>query len=222
MHEGHRQRLKQRFLNEGIDSFEPHEVLELLLFYAIPRADTNPIAHRLIDEFGSLSRVLEADPTDLAKVEGINQHSATLLHMIPSLLRVYNQDRWSHRPVLSSSRLAGEFVQSLFDGRVRETLIVVCLGKSRRVLNWRVVSEGEMDETLLPQRVVVEEALRQKACGVILAHNHPSGSLRPSYEDQTTTREVQKTLEAMHIELVDHIIVAGNRYVSMGDIGMLP
>lgn len=221
MHEGHRQRLKNRFLKEGIDSFEPHEILELLLFYAIPRSDTNPIAHRLMDEFGSLSRVLEADPSDLAKVEGINQHSALLLHMVPSLFRVYNQDKWSQRAVLATSRRAGEFARSLFGGRVRETLIVISLNKSRQVLNWKVVNEGELSETLLSQRVVVEEALQQKACGIILAHNHPSGTLRPSYEDQIATKDIQKTLSAMHIELVDHIIVAGEKYVSMGDIGML-
>lgn len=221
MHEGHRQRMKARFLKEGIDSFETHEVLELLLFYAIPRSNTNTIAHELIREFGSLSRVFEANPADLTKVEGVSSHSAVLIHMIPALTRIYNQDKWGEKPTLQTSQLAGEFATSLLVGRPQETLIMICLNKQKKVLNWKVINEGDAGETILSQRLIVEEALLQNAQGIILAHNHPSGSLKPSYEDQIATRSICHTLQALHMELIDHFIVAGNDFVGMGDLNML-
>jgi len=123
MHEGHRSRSKNRFLEEGLDGFEDHEILELLLFYAIPRKDTNELAHSLINKYGSLSGVLEADPKDLAKTPGLGENSAILLALIPSLARIYLKDRWGTRPTLDSTAKAGEYVLTLCAGRTYEVFI---------------------------------------------------------------------------------------------------
>jgi DNA repair protein RadC len=133
VHTGHRDRVKNRFLREGLDSFEQHQVLELLLFYSIPRRDTNKLAHTLIKKYGTLSAVFEADPMDLMTVPGIGKNSAVLLSLIPSLARVYFKDKWGNKPKLNSTTRAGEYLVSLFSGRLYEVFYVICLDAQNRV-----------------------------------------------------------------------------------------
>ncbi|UWG97971.1 hypothetical protein LPY66_03955 [Dehalobacter sp. DCM] len=117
MHEGRRIRLKRRFLEEGLDSFEDHQILELLLFYAIPCKDTNELAHVLIEKYGSLSKVFDADPNELTTTPGLGENSAVLLSLMPSLARIYFKDCWGSGPNLDSTAKAGEYILTLFAGR---------------------------------------------------------------------------------------------------------
>ncbi|HOB20553.1 MAG TPA: DNA repair protein RadC, partial [Candidatus Atribacteria bacterium] len=190
MHEGHRDRVKNRFLNEGLDNFDNHQVLELLLFYAIPQKDTNPLAHELIDRYGSLSGVLEADPRELQKLKGVGKNTAVLLSMIPQLCRRYLNDRWGSRPQLSSTRLAGEYVVPLFSGRLSEVFYAICLDSQNRVTYPALVHEGTIDTAPVYPREIVQAALRHQATGIILAHNHPGGSLNPSSADIEATKRI--------------------------------
>jgi len=214
MHEGHRERLKNRFLTEGLDSFEQHQVLELLLFYAIPRRDTNELAHKLIKKYGSLSGVLEANPEDLASTPGVGRNTAVLLSLIPSLARIYFKDRWGDKPLINSTAKAGEYAVSLFAGRTYEAFYVICLDSQNRVNFAALVHEGTINEAAVYPRIIVEAALRHQANSVILAHNHPGGTLKASVADMEVTQRIKDALGAISIHVVDHIIVAGDKYFS--------
>lgn len=215
MHEGHRARVKKRFLEEGLDHFSDIQALELLLFYAIPRADTNPIAHRLLDHFGSLSQVLEANPEELKKISGVGENGALLLNLIPQMGRFYMTDRASAPGVLTTLEQCAQYLMPRFFGRKLETVFLLCLDAKCKVLCCREVGEGGTNSTGISIRRVVETALGVNASSVVLAHNHPSGVAIPSPEDIQTTRRVAMALQAVEIVLVDHIIVADDDYVSI-------
>jgi DNA repair protein RadC len=221
MHEGHRERMKQRFLNEGLDHFSQHQVLELLLFYTIPRRDTNPLAHKLVKRYGSLVGVLEAGYEDLMTVKGVTRNTAIFLSMIPHLCRRYLNEKQGEKPQLNSSAKAGEYVKSFFHGRVYEVFYVICLDSQNRVNHAALVHEGTIDSAPVYPRLIVETALRHKAAAIILAHNHPGGSLKPSAADLDATRKIQNACEAISIRVVDHIIVAEDEYFSFADKGLI-
>ncbi len=215
MHQGHRKRMKDRFIKEGLDGFDDHQVLELLLFYCIPRKDTNELAHKLIEKFGSLSGVFEADPADIEGTAGIGFNSAVMLNLIPSLSRRYFKDRWGGRPVLSKPEEAGEYAVTLFAGRVYEVFYAICLDSKNGVIFPALVHEGTINEARIYPRIVVETALRHKAATVLLAHNHPGGTMKPSAADINITRSISNALNTIQIKVLDHIIVAGEQYYSM-------
>jgi len=223
LHKGHRERLRLRFLKEGLDSFEDHQALELLLFQAIPRLDTNPIAHRLMQRFGSFSAVLEADPKDLASVEGVGENAAVFLSMIPQITRRYFHDRVKHsRKPLNNSEATAEYLIPLMAGRSEEVFYVICLDSQLRVLYPALISEGTVKDALVHPRHVAEAAVRHKAASVILAHNHPAGSVKPSTHDHKLTRNLVQALGGINVHVVDHIIVAGEQIYSFSREGTLP
>lgn len=219
IHDGHRQRLKTRFLEEGLDNFDEVNVLELLLFYCIPRKDTNPIAHALLDHFGSLSRVLEADVEELKKVPGISDHSATLLALVTELGRYYQVDCAQRVEVLTTLDACGAYLVPRFFGRSNETVFLLCLDAKCKVLCCKEIGEGSVNSTSISIRKVVETALSANATTVVLAHNHPSGVALPSSEDVQTTRRIAAALSAVEVHLADHIVVAEGDYVSMVQSG---
>ena len=220
MHDGHRQRLKNRFLNEGLDNFEELQVLELLLFYCIPRQDTNPVAHRLLDHFGSLTQVLEATPEELKKVSGIGDAVATFLALVTSVGRYYCVNRASAVQILSNLEACGGYLTPRFYGRRNETVFLLCLDAKGKVLCCKEVGEGSVNSAAIPIRRIVEMALGANATSVVIAHNHPSGVAVPSNEDIQTTCRLAMALSAVEITLVDHIVVADDDYVSMRQSGV--
>ncbi len=220
-HKGHRERLKNRFRKTGLNGFEPHNVLELILFYSIPRRDTNLIAHRLINTFGSFDRVLEADYEDLCRVEGVGKNTATLLKLMLESYRYYQQERDREVFVASSTSATKKFAVSCFVGESREVFYLFCLDSSLRLINRVKVSEGGVSSTPLSVRRVVEIATQNKASAVIMAHNHPSGDVMASASDILATKRMFKALEMIDVELLDHIIVAGNRSISLADAGII-
>lgn len=220
-HTGHRKRLKERFLREGLDAFEPHQALELLLFYAIAQRDTNELAHRLLRQFGSLSRVLDASPKDLQAAGGLSENTAVLLSLIPQLSRAYNRDKMQGQTIIDSSRRAGQYVQSLFMGRLYEAFFVICLDKNNRILHEEKICEGTIDEVPCYPRLVVETALRHRANRLMFAHNHPAGARKPSRHDIEITRKLSRVLGDVGIEVLDHIIVGSDGYISMADCGLI-
>ena len=219
IHKGHRERLKQRFLEEGLDNFTDIQVLELLLFYAIPQKDTNPIAHALLDRFGSLSRVLEAEVEDLKKVPGISDHSATLLALVTELARYYQVDSSQRVEVLTTLDACGAYLVPRFFGRSKETVFLLCLDAKCKVLCCREVGEGSVNSASISVRKIVETALNANATTVVLAHNHPSGVALPSGEDVQTTRRIAAALAAVEVHLADHVVVADGDYISMVQSG---
>lgn len=219
VHGGHRQRLKERFLEQGLDGFTDIQALELLLFYSIPRQDTNPIAHRLLDHFGSLSQVLDAPVEELMCVDGIKEHSAVLLHLINEMGRCYLTDRAQREKILPTIEDCARYLQPFFYGRTTEMVYLLCLDAKCKVLSCKKVGEGSVNSAGISVRKVVETALREGASVVVLAHNHPSGIALPSAEDLQTTHRIAAGLRSVEIQLADHIVVADDDYVSMVQSG---
>lgn len=219
IHKGHRERLKSRFLEEGLDNFTDIQVLELLLFYAIPQKDTNPIAHALLSRFGSLSQVLDADAEELKKVPGISDHSATLLRMVTEISRYYQVNSAQQTKVLTTLDDCGNYLVPYFFGRSNETVFLLCLDAKCKVLCCREVGEGSIHCASISVRKIVETAISSNATTVILAHNHPSGVALPSLEDVQTTRRIAAALSAVEVHLADHIVVADGDFVSMVQSG---
>lgn len=219
VHGGHRERLKNRFLEEGLEHFDEHQVLELLLFYCIPRQDTNPIAHALLEHFGSLSQVMEAAPSELKKVAGMGEASATFLSLLNAFNRYYQVNRASSLVILNTLEDCGRYLMPFFYGRRNETVYLLCLDAKCKVLCCKEVGEGSVNSAAVPIRRVVEMALGANATSVVLAHNHPSGIALPSDEDQLTTRQLAIALAAVDITLVDHMIMADDEFVSLRQSG---
>jgi DNA repair protein radC len=221
MHEGHRERVRKRFIKEGIDSFEQHQILELILFYAIPRKDTNEIAHRLLEKFGTLSRVLEAEPKDLMQIPDVGENAACLLSLFAGVFRVYSQDKMKKKTVLNHLEDIFAYVRSLYHGRLYETFFLISLDAQNRALHSEIIMEGTIDEIAVYPRLVVEAALRHKAYSVIIAHNHPGGSVMPSKVDVEATRHIAKALKTIDIGLKDHIIVTNENCLSFREMKLL-
>ncbi len=215
IHDGHRQRLKDRFLKEGLENFEPIQVLELLLFYCIPRQDTNPIAHRLLARFGTLAEVLEAPVSELKKVEGMGESAATFLSLILEASRYYRMNHKEKVIFMNDVEDYGRYLAECLRGRRNETVYLLCLDAKCKLLSCEEVGEGSVNSASVPIRRVVEMALANNATSAVIAHNHPSGFAVPSEEDIRTTYRLAIALGAVEIQLVDHIVVADGEFVSM-------
>lgn len=219
IHDGHRERLRDRFLNEGLDNFEEIQVLELMLFYCIPRKDTNEIAHNLLKRFGSVAQVVEAPVEELQKVDGMGKNAALFLSLLNAFGRYHKKNRLADMKVLDSIDKCGKYILPLYEGRRNETVFLLCLDAKCKILACREVGEGSVNSAAIPIRRIVEMALGVNATSVILSHNHPSGLALPSGEDVQTTKRLALALQAVEIELVDHIVVADEDYVSMVQSG---
>ena len=214
IHSEHRQRVKNRFRNEGLDHFEELHALELLLFYALPRIDTNPIAHDLLNHFGNLRNVLEAPVEQLMAIKGLGEHAAILLSLVRGLSQKYMISGDGAAP-LNTLEDCGTYLINRFIGQRNEVVMLLCLDAKRAPLCCRIVSEGSVNTAEISTRKVVEAALAVNATSVILAHNHPSGIAVPSMPDIVTTRRIGAALSAVDIVLEDHFVVADRDYVSL-------
>ncbi len=220
-HYGHRERLRERFISDGLSSFQQHEMLELLLSYAIPRRDVNEIAHRLINRFGGISKVLDATVDDLEKVGEISRNTAVLLSSIPHFAKAYRMDKWKTKPNFESVYTAGKFAIDLFVGTNYEESYIICLDNKCGFLNCEKLTEGTINETAFYPRLVVEIAIRNKANKIVITHNHPSGILEPSWSDKEVTKRIKSALDNIDITLVDHIIVGGEQFTSMKELNLI-
>lgn len=221
MHEGHRERVKKRCMKEGLASFEDHQILELLLFYAIPRADTNPIAHKLLKKFGSLKNVLEGDIYELERVEGIGRNTAIFFSLFLQVFKKYKEEKLGKRIILKNAHDAAYYASVLLGEEKMEVMLVICLDKQFRVRHTEPLSKGTVDELTVYPRQVAEMAMRHASSAILLAHNHPGGDPRPSNTDIQTTAAIASALSALGIVLVDHIIVCDNTATSMASAGLI-
>lgn len=217
-HDGHRQRLKTEFLARP-DSFPDHKLLELLLFYANPRSDTNPLAHELMERFGSLAGVLDASPEELQKVKGVGEHAAVLFKAAKELSGRYLTVRTQMDDIARNSRDYFSQLRYYFFGAQRELLYLLCMDGKHKVLGIRKLGEGNVNSVNVTPRLLAEAALSLNAAAVVLAHNHVSGIALPSDEDIATTESLAPFLAKLGIELVDHVIFVDDDMVSLRDSG---
>ncbi len=215
IHDGHRDRVRMRFSETGFKGMYEHEILELLLFYSVPRRDTNPLAHALIDRFGSLSGVLEAREEQLLQVEGVTLNTVTLIRMILPLFHEYRKSSCIGVRLNEPDKTA-QFLINYYTGILTERVVAICVDASCKVLGFEQVCDGDSGSCLLNVRRLIEIGLKYPmAVGVILAHNHPNGVALPSREDLDSTTELIKTLANVNLKLVDHFIIAGDEHISI-------
>lgn len=219
-HGGHRERLKKRFLNDGMEHMEKQEILEMMLFFSIPRRDTNALSHELLNKFGSISTLLDA-PIDILRQNGLSESTIAYLKMIPDLCRLYMEEKRENRHTNLSLTSIAEIVQSKFIGRTEEAVLLMLLDSARKSLFCEIVNRGSVNGCEIYSRKMLEIAIANKAAYAIIAHNHPSGSLLPSKEDILTTRELFKAFSTVKIELLDHIIVSNDGFFSFRETGFM-
>ena len=211
IHDGHRQRLKDRFLTSGADGFEKHQLLELLLFYGIPQKDTNPIAHRLINKFGSIRAVFEASAEELCEVDGISLHTATLIKLVPAIWGVSAGEIDTSERYDTLNKL-GRMLVKRYEGITVETVLLVLLDNSWHIIDIVKLSCGSANQVGIDTRKLIEVTLRKNASMALLAHNHPNGNIIPSTDDFVTTDAVAKVMKSIHVEFLEHLLIAGNRF----------
>lgn len=213
-HTGHRQRLRKKFIENGFDGFEPHEALEMYLFYAIPRKDTNPLAHRLLDRYLTIGGVCDAPLDELMKDFGLSESAASFIKMLPEMSRLYVESKMSNDYILDTDT-AGEMFKAKFIGRTSEATALMLGDAKGKMLYFGIIAKGSINATDVPVRKIVDLALRHNAKNACIAHNHPSGSAIPSSSDLEATKLIFQTLANIGVRLLDHYIVTDDDYVSL-------
>ncbi|MEN8199633.1 MAG: DNA repair protein RadC [Thermodesulfobacteriota bacterium] len=217
---GHRQRLRDRFLERGLDGFSDAEILELLLSFGTPRSDCKEPARAALKRFGSLSGVLEESLGTLQEIKGIGPKNGFAIHFIQAVAGRYLKDRLRGKRYLHSSGEVRDYLSHALRGLKKEVFTVIYLDSSHGVLDTETVAEGTVNVNTVYPRELVKRALEQNAAAMIVAHNHPSGSLDPSPQDLRLTRTLSLLGSMMQIQLLDHIII-GDGSFSFADHGLM-
>lgn len=216
LHDEHRKRVREELKNNTLnENSEPHKILEMLLFYSIPRCDTNEMAHMLLEEFGTIQAVLEADVEDLMKIKGIGENSALFFKLVKILAARYVLDK---KGTKHSFAKIGELYEYLVNSHLtssNEIIRLTSLDGKGAVIATDILNEGDVTSVTVPTRKVIEIVLKRKAVYAVLSHNHPNGNAIPSLEDVSVTREISEVLRKINVRLLDHIVIAGGDYVSM-------
>ena len=216
LHSGHRERLKKRFLETGFAGFNEHQIMELLLFYAYPRVDTNDKAHELINRFGSIPGIFNASYDELTKDGLLTESAAALIKLILNIIPIYCSTQ-SKGMVYDDSEKLKTLFEPHFIGLDHEELHLACLDQQLRLIDYQVINRGGLTSSQVDVRRLVEVALAAKSSNIAIAHNHPNASSEPSSEDIHFTRNLNMILNYMNINLTDHIIVGEKNSFSLRD-----
>ncbi len=213
MHEQHRKRMRERFLQkESFESFAVHELLEMFLYYSIPRTDTNPIAHELFERFGSLKGIFNASVDELEEVAGIGKQSAVMIKMIPEIARRYADEKMAKKATYQSVSEIAQYFCHRFLGVEHECVYMMMFNNRMNMIDCILISEGSVNSTSAPMRLMSEQALKKKASCVVLAHNHPNGLAIPSSNDLKVTDQLNTSFHMLGITLLEHLIIAEDRF----------
>lgn len=215
LHAGHRKRMREDFELQGFREWQEHKVLEYLLHKVIRRADTNEIAHRLLDECGGFAGVFRAPKEMLMGVVGVGNEVAEYIHMLDEFIHYYNGVRYDINRFELNSETCEEYMLDLFDGAERENFYMICLDARNRILYKGLIFEGRFDSMDIDITKIVRIAVKCNASLVVLAHNHPSGIAKASNADIVTTQAIERALTMAGVKLLDHIITAGGKCVSI-------
>lgn len=218
----HRERLRQKFLTAGMAAFHEYEAVEFLLTCAIPRRDVKPQAKALLRKFGSLRGIVDAEIGDLERISGVGKKSAIIIKFIKEFAAFYLMQKAKEKPQIACTSELLDFVRMAMGGKKDEEFCVIYLDAQNQIIEFETVQQGIANQAVVYPRQVLERALRKKASALILAHNHPSGHVRPSDADIRLTRTIQETARALDILIHDHIIIGENRFFSFREEGMMP
>jgi DNA repair protein RadC len=219
--DGHRARMRTRLLTAGPEALADHEMLEMVLFLALPRRDTKPIARALLDQFGGFGAVIAAPLADLVKIEGIGEAGAAALKIVQAAALRLLQGAVRDQPVLNNWDRLMDYLLARLAHEKTEQFRVLFLDNRNRLLGDEVLGQGTVNHAPVYPREVIRRALELHAVCLILTHNHPSGDPTPSREDLAMTREIRRAAEALRIEVHDHVIIAGSRWLSLRQEGLL-
>jgi len=215
VHVNHRERMRKRYKQHGIDNFHDHEVLEMLLYYCYPRCDTNEIAHKMLGEFKTLQNLFESDIDVIKSRLGCTDNIAFLLNYIPEIAKRYWRSKWGDKLTIDNPDIASEYAASLFLGGDQvESFYLISLDAGLRLNNVSLIARGTTDEVVVFTREVARKAIEHRAVSVILTHNHPGGTIAPSIADNNLTSKIKDALNMLDIMVLDHIVVAEDKYFS--------
>ena len=218
----HRHRIKEKYKLNGFSGWLEYEILEYILFYAIPQKDTKLIAKELLRRFKTIKGVLDANENELEEVSGISKHSSLFLKMFKDISKIYLENEIQRRDVLSTPHAVVDYFKTVLGGAYDEELRVLFLDNGNKLIKAEVIQKGTVNQSVVYPRKIVERALYHHAVSIILAHNHPGGTLNPSQEDKSVTQRVKSALQTVDISLLDHIIIGSNEgYFSFREIGLL-
>ena len=219
-HDGHRDRLRKKFILNGTDTMEEHELLELILYYAIPRKDTNPISHKLLAKFGSISAVLDSSVENL-KQEGLSENCAIYLNLLPHICRAYMDDKFGNNDKIVTDDNITEKMKYKFIGINYEIVVLMLLDSKNKEVFCGTISKGSITSNEIHIRKIVELAIIYNAKSAVISHNHPSGIALPSGEDMVATKRTFESLKLINVYLMDHIIVADDDCISLRQSGFM-
>lgn len=222
IHEEHRERVRQKVLQHGLDTLTDYEMLEYLLFFAIPRRDTSPLAHALINHFGGFAQVLDATEEELLGMQGVGPATARMLTSYVAVNRRYMQCKARGNRLLDTTEKQAACLLPLFHGVRDEQVYLLALDDRYRLLRAAKLAEGTVNTVLIDAQKAASVAMRAGATNVVLAHNHPGGCELPTADDLIATGTVMQKLDVLGILLLDHIIVAGGEYMSLRRTGRMP
>ena len=211
-HAQHRQRVRNRFHSEGLDSFEEHQVLEMLLFYGIPRIDTNEIAHRLVEKFGSFRGVMDAEYEELLEIEGIGEQAATLIKFSAALARRYALSEFPKGTRYTTVESVGKYFVAKFMGEQTEKTYAMLINGKSEMIDCTLITTGTFSENTAAPQAIISAAMKNKAYGVVLAHNHPTGLAIPSASDIEFTAQIDYFCSQVGVCLLEHVVVAENSF----------
>ncbi len=218
---GHRQRLQQKFKTAGIDALHEYEVLELLLTYVIRQQDVKPLAKALLKEFGSVKGILDTELADLQTVSGIGERSAIMLKLVKEIAALYLKQKAKEKKQVTCTSELLDYCRTVMGGKRDEEFCVIYLDAQNQIIEFETIQRGVVNQAVVYPRQVLESALKKKASAIILAHNHPSGHVRPSDADIRLTKTIQETAKVLDILVHDHIIVGENRFFSFREEGLM-
>ncbi len=219
--EGHRQRLREKFLNSGLDGFHDYEIIELLLTLGTPRSDCKQPAKDALKKWGSLKAVLEAPPKELKKIKGIGDHNVFGLKLTQDVARRYLADRIVDMDYIQSSEDVLNYLRHNLRDKSQELFMVIYLNGRNQILKMETLFEGTLNTSAVYPREVVKKALENDASALVLVHNHPNGNPSPSQEDLTITKKLKEAAKTIDIYIHDHLIIAGNDVYSFADHGLI-
>lgn len=217
LHNGHRQRFKERFRQTGIESFADHEVIEMLLYFGIPYKNTNDLAHVLLNKFGGISDVLDADYEELVNVSGIGDHTALLIVFMRELFRRYSKDKLSQKRVYKDADSIAEYAITHYIGVTSEHVELFLFDAAGHMIDHVTLCEGSLSSCSVNPELLGKYIYAARAASFVICHNHPSGMLVPSDEDLIVTREIYRAFSALNKHMMGHLLICGGQYVDILD-----